>query len=196
MGCLFSSKENRQPIHSTLGFSFVPPGGSGWYENFGTTGITYFKKTNPESLSLYAGAIEGKMRTAISNNNDFLNFVKSKKDQWGSDKDRYRNISTKFVNAKNVGPYCTGYELIAEDHKAKNLGASKFLILRTKGVFCLHPKNKKNAVDIYYSARYIPVFDFSSIMNEGESFVESLRFLKKMNKYITRHSFGRYAQKQ
>ena len=173
----FSLLKDRQPIHSTLGFSFVPPSGSGWYEKFGATGITYFKKTNPENLSFYIGAIEGKMRTAITDNNNLLEFVKAKKDQWGSDTGRYRNITSKFVVAESVGLFCTNYELSAEDHKAKNLGANKFLILRTKGVFCLHPKNKSHAVDIYYSARHIPAFDYSSFINEGETFMKSLRFI-------------------
>jgi len=173
----FSLLKDRKPIHSTLGFSFAPPSGHGWYEKFGATEIIFFKNTNPTNLSFYTGVVEGKMQTVLADNNDLLKFVKAKKDQWGSDTGRYRNITSKFLVAENVGLFCIGYELSAEDHKAKNLGANKFMILRTKGVFCLHPKNKRHAVDIYYSARHIPAFDYISLMNEGETFIKSLHFI-------------------
>lgn len=173
----FSLLDGRQPIHSTLGFSFVPPSGSDWYEKFGEKGITYLKKTNPRYLSFYAGAIEGEMRTAIADNDELLDFVKSKKDQWGSKTGRYRNVSSKFMVAENIGPFCVDYELLAEDLKAKNLGNNEFLIMTVRGVFCLHPNNKGHAVDIYYSVRSIPALDFSSLMEEGEGFVRSLQFI-------------------
>ena len=181
---------DRQPIHSTLGFSFTPPSSTDWYEKFGATGITFLKKTKPKKLSFYVGATEGKMRTKITTKDELLKFVKAKKDQWGKDKGRYQNITTKFVAAENISPLCTNYELLAEDHKAKNIGSNKFLILKTKGIFCLHPNNKKNAVDVYYSARYIPASDYGTLMQEGETFVKSLKFITiqyKTNKCITSH---------
>ena len=175
----FELLKSREQIHSTLGFSFVPPAGTNWYEKFEESKITYLKKIESKSLTFYAGVLEGQMRSNLSDDDNLLNFVKSKKDQWGKDGGRYRNTSALFTKKEEIGPFCIGYQLAAEDHKALNLDGEKFLQLSANGIFCLHPLNKMNAVDIYYSARSLPSAETDYLNNEGNNFLSSLKFISK-----------------
>lgn len=168
--------ETRQRVVSTLGFSFVPPQGPNWSEQFGKNQSTYLKKTDPAIVSFYAGALEGKLRSQLTDKDALVAFVRSKKDQWGNDS-RYSNISTSFqIEEKNDS--CVRYRMAAHDRDAKNKGSNPFLLMQAVGRFCVHPQDRANAVDMFYSIRHVPIFDPGKLSTEGETFVQSLAFEK------------------
>lgn len=160
-------------VISAYGFSFLPPQGSGWHERFENQQITYFKETDPAEVSFFMGALDGKLRSKLTTNDELVAFVRSKKDQWGSD-GRYSDISVSFT-IDNDTKSCVRYRMKAHDRYAKNKGDNAFLIMQSIGQFCVHPKDRSNAVDIYYSVRYVPSFDPKSLIAEGEVFLNSLR---------------------
>ncbi len=168
--------KSHQRISSTNGFSFQPPQGDNWLEEFGKNQITYLKQTDPRKVSFYVGAVEGKLRARPSTKEDLVAFVRSKKDVWGND-DRYSSTSASFkVEDKNES--CIRYRLSAHDRDARNKSTHDFLIMHANGRFCLHPQDRAVAVDLYYSVRHAPTFDPKALMIEGEAFVQSLKFDK------------------
>jgi hypothetical protein len=113
-----SPLQSRQRVSSTQGLSFLPPQGSNWFEQFGENEITYLKRTDPKTVSFYAGVLEGKLRSKVSTKEALVAFVRSKKDQWGND-GRYSDTSSSFkVEGKNES--CVRYQLSAHDRGANN----------------------------------------------------------------------------
>lgn len=168
-----SAESDSRRVFSTLGFSFLPPHGPDWKEQFENQQITYFKETDPGKVSFYMGALEGKLRSKLATKDDLVAFVRAKKDQWGTD-GRYSDTSTSF-SIEEGNDSCVQYRMKANDRNAKNKGDNAFLVLQAIGRFCVHPKDRSSAVDIYYSLRYAPAFDPTALIPEGETFVQSLR---------------------
>ena len=175
----FVPLKSRDRIFSTLGFSFLPPQGTNWREQFGKNEITYLKQTDPRAVSFYVGAIEGKLRSALLSKEALIAFVRSKKDQWGND-GRYANMSSSF-QIEDRNDSCVRYRLSAHDRNAPNRGSHEFLLMQVTGRFCLHPQSRETAVDIYYSARHVPRFDPKGLTIEGEEFLQSLQFSAQRN---------------
>ena len=178
-GCAPSAEEaDRLPaadrIHSSTGFSFLPPSGSSWTEKFGKNEIVYLKRTDPDVVSFFAGALEGRLVSDLEDKDVLLTFVRSKKDQWGND-GRYSNMTSSF-QIEEVQDTCVRYQLTANDRGARNLGSQEFLVMTTVGRFCRHPEDPMAAVDIYYSVRHVPAFDPQAHLVEGEDFLSSLQF--------------------
>ena len=179
MGCTKSAEEDLSAvgpdrIHSSNGFSFLPPQGSGWTEEFGKSEITYLKQTDQRAFSFYAGALEGAIASQVDTDAALLAFVRAKKEQWGVD-DRYFDISSSFkIEEKNRS--CVRYSLVGNDRDAKDKEGFAFLTMQAFGRFCVHPENRATAVDLYYSVRHPPGFDARSFLVEGETFIDSLQF--------------------
>jgi hypothetical protein len=168
-----SPLQSRQRVSSTHGHSFLPPQGSNWLEQSGENQITYLKRTDPKTVSFYAGALEGKLRTKLSTKEALVAFVRSKKDEWGND-GRYSDTSSSFqVEGENES--CVRYQLSAHDHSANNKAGHNFLVMQATGRFCVHPQDRAVAVDIYYSVRHVPQFDPKDLIAEGEEFLQSLQ---------------------
>jgi hypothetical protein len=161
-------------INSTLGFSFLPPPGEGWTEEFGKSQVMYSKKTDPTIASFYAGALEIKLQAPLSDKAALVAFVRTKKDEWGTD-GRFTHVSSSFL-AEAQYASCVRYQMTANDHRANNRGTHEFLLTHVVGRFCTHPQNPNAAVDIFYSARHIPGYDGKSLSAEGEAFLHSLAF--------------------
>ena len=169
-----SPLQYRQRVSSTHGFSFLPPQGSNWLEQFGQDEITYLKQTDPKTVSFYAGTLEGKLQSTLPTKEALVAFVRSKKDRWGND-GRYTNTSSSFqVEDKNES--CVRYQLSTHDRGAHNKENHDFLVMKATGRFCLHPQDRTAAVDIYYSVRYVPQFDPAALIAEGEEFLQGLQF--------------------
>lgn len=164
----------RERISSSNGVSFQPPQGYEWEEHFRENEIVYLRKTDFQKVSFYVGVLEGKLRTKLLSDTDLLAFVRSKKNQWGTD-GRYSNISTSF-EVESDNETCVHYRMLAHDFGAKNRGSEAFLVMQTNGRFCLHPQDRTSAVDIYYSVRYLPTLDPRDLVSDGEIFVRSLQF--------------------
>lgn len=171
-----SPLKSRERVSSSDGFSFLPPQGSDWLEQFGQNEITYLKRTDPTTVSFYAGTIEGKLRAKLSTKDALVAFVRKKKEDWGTD-GRYSDTRSSFqVEDKNDS--CVRYDMSAHDHGAKNKMGHEFMVLQAIGRFCLHPQDTAVAVDIYYSIRYVPQFDPKTFIAEGEEFLHGLQFAK------------------
>ena len=168
---------DRQRIFSTHGFSFLPPQQSGWLEKFEKHQITFLKETDSTTVSFYTQAIEAKFseHEAPSTENELVAFVRSRKDDWGPDKNLFTNQSS-LIGIEESEKSCVSYRVSAHDRATKHKGDHEFLVLHTVGRFCLHPQNRTAAVDIFYSVRHIPNFDASALFDEGESFLKSLQF--------------------
>jgi len=182
LGCAPSTGEvNRSGLHaakrvqSSTGFSFLPPKGSSWTEEFGRNEILYLKRTNNE-VSFYAGALEGRITSSLEDKDALIAWVRSKKDQWASD-GRYSNTSSSF-HIESQQNSCVRYSLSANDHGAPEEGRHDHLLMRAVGRFCMHPEDRGVAVDIYYSARHAPDVDVRSLLAEGEEFLDSLQFME------------------
>lgn len=180
VGCAPSAEDTdrRKPaadrIHSSTGFSFLPPPGDSWTEKFGENEIIYLKQTDPEVVSFFAGALEGQLASDLEDKDALVTFVQARKDQWGND-GRYSNTTSSFQVDVLQGS-CVRYQLSARDRGARNLGRHEFLVMTTVGKFCLHPEDPQAAVDIYYSVRHAPAFDPRAYVLEGEDFLRSLQF--------------------
>jgi hypothetical protein len=168
------TRQSRERVFSPRGFSFLPPQGANWREEFGTREVTYSKITDPQTVTFFTGAVEGSLRSALPDSASLLAFVRSKKDDWGNDH-RYANTSATF-DIEPDQQSCVRYQLSADDREARNRGSREALLMRVVGRFCLHPQDRAAAVDIYYSARYVPSFDPATLVNEGEAFLRSLQF--------------------
>lgn len=162
-------------IFSSTGFSFLPPRGSNWTEDFGENQILYVKQTDVETVSFYAGALEGPLSSKLADKEALIAFVRSRrKDEWG-EPGRYSDTVSKF-HIEEEQEACVRYSLSAKDRGAKNLGKRDFLLMLSVGRFCLHPEDRTVAVDIYYSVRHAPQFDPRALVAEGDEFLEGLRF--------------------
>ena len=169
-----SPLQSRQRVSSTHGLSFLPPQGNNWLEQFGENQITYLKRTNPKMVTFYAGVLEGKLRSKLPTKESLVAFVRSKKDEWGND-GRFSDTSSSFqIEGKNES--CVRYQLSAHDRGANNKAGLDFFVMQASGRFCVHPKDRTVAVDIYYSVRYVPQFDPKEFIAEGEEFLQSLQF--------------------
>lgn len=172
------SSENIPPeqvrIRSTLGFSLLPPPGTGWTEEFKRCQIHYSKKTDPDKVSFFAIANECKLDFQPTSQEDLIAFVSKKKDEFLTD-ERYTNISTSFQPATGKTS-CVRYRMVVNDNRASNKGRHAFLLLKVAGRFCTHPENPGAAVDLAYSIRHVPGYDASKDVAEGEAFLDSLRF--------------------
>lgn len=168
---------DRKPIISSLGFSFVPPGGNNWYEKFGEDQITYYKKINPTTGSMFGGAKEYRTRTVFATPEEFRQWLSGRRNPKDSPS-RYRTINAKYILESKTGPFCVKYVEEYQDRGAKNLSGHPFLVLMNYGITCLHPQKPDSVVDIYYSYRHPPNNRSDSLMSEGESFVNSLKILE------------------
>jgi hypothetical protein len=161
-------------ICSTLGFSFEPPNGSKWRTGFGTTVIQFYRTLDPFRATMHAGAVEGQTRGTYGSADELVVFVRGMKSQWGSD-GRYRNIKELYT-VEGEQSNCVRYRLYAEDTGANSRGAYPSLPLLSVGRFCLHPKVRTHAVDLYYSIRHAPDFGVVELEAEGEALLGSLQF--------------------
>ena len=161
-------------IFSPTGFSFLPPQGSSWTEKFEEQQIIYLKDTDPKVVSFYTGALQGPLRAAPPDEETLIALVRKKKNEPGPAGRYFDETSTFHMNEQQES--CVRYALSAKDRGASNLGDHDFLIMLSVGKFCVHPENRSQAVDIYYSLRYSPGFDPQKFVAEGEKFIGSLQF--------------------
>ena len=161
-------------VVSTQGFSFLPPPAPQWREQLRQDEVIYLKQTDPAEVTVYAGALDGKLGAKLDSREALLRFVREKKDQWGVP-GRYSGTKTSFAIDEGA-PSCVNYDLSTRDHHAKNAAEHDYLLMKVRGRFCLHPQDATSAVDLYYSVRHVPSFEPGALMAEGETFLRSLRF--------------------
>jgi hypothetical protein len=70
--------KNRKPRISTLGFSFTPPPGIDWLEEFGDSSIKYVKKMNPSLGTFYGMANEFQTNEKFATPDSFKDWITKK----------------------------------------------------------------------------------------------------------------------
>ena len=163
------------PRENSLGFSISPPPGSNWYEKLRDKSLIYLKKDQPETYAIYTQATEVILEHPISEEKELVEYVmKSKKIDIKSG--RYKNYKSQYLTKKSPSRQCVRYNNNFEDHGMKNLDKETFVIVKSGGVFCLHPDTPNVGIDLYYFEKSISGVDNMSYQNEGEEFLSSLNF--------------------
>jgi hypothetical protein len=164
--------DDRQRIHSTLGFSLLPPPGKEWSATVSGNLIEFHKKTDPEKVSFFAQTVLANGVPRFASTQALIAFVQKTKEEWGDD-GRFAHLSSTFsAEAGHAG--CVRYRMVTRDHGARNLGAHPYLLLHVVGRFCTHPQYPQAAADMTYSIRHIPGYDIVALEAEGEAFLDSL----------------------
>jgi hypothetical protein len=161
-------------ICSTLGFSFEPPAAPTWTTEFERNAIQFFRVLDPAVVSMHAGAVEGKMSENLGSPEELVAFVRRLKSKWGPE-GRYANVKETYV-IEAANDSCVRYMQHAEDKGANNRGRHSFLPIQNVGRFCLHPRQRMHAVDLYYSVRSVPGYGTAELQREGEALLRSLEF--------------------
>jgi len=167
---------NREPRISSLGFSFIPPPGANWVEEFGENEIKYIKQIDPAISTLFGGATELQTQLTFATPEKFREYITAKRKPTES-VPRFTNTKASYSLEPSIAPFCVRYKEQFEDRGAKNRYGRPFLVVFNHGIICLHPENPKVSVDIYYSYRYPPDKIDKGIMSEGEEFINSLKML-------------------
>jgi len=167
---------NQEPRVNAKGITVLPPPGSSWIETINGDDIFYVKtESSLKTHSCIASAVVIEPRTDLNTPEDFLVFVKEKK-EYNQDVKRYRNMKVDCALDDRYGQYCVKYHMVYEDHRAKNRGEADYLMVEVFGYTILHPRENATAIDIAYSERYKPGEDKTEWRNEGQAFLASLKF--------------------
>ncbi len=182
-GCSsISSKNSRYypvkqhtPRQNSLGFSISPPPGDNWHEKLKDNSLIYLKKAQPNTYAIYTQATEIILDSPISKEKELIEYVKKRKNG-AMNSSRYKNIKVQYHAQQSPSQQCVRYNNNFEDHGVKNLAKETFVIVKSSGVFCLHPDTPNVGIDLYYFEKSISGADYISYQNEGEQFLSSLNF--------------------
>ncbi len=182
-GCSsISSKNSRYypvkqhtPRQNSLGFSISPPPGDNWHEKLKDNSLIYLKKAQPNTYAIYTQATEIILDHSISKEKELVNYVMNKKNI-DIASGRYKNYKSQYYTKQSPSQQCVYYNNNFEDHGMKNLNKATFVIVKSSGVFCLHPDTPDVGIDLYYFEKSLSGADFTSYKNEGEQFLSSLNF--------------------
>jgi len=163
------------PRENSLGFSISPPPGDHWYEKLKDNSLIYLKKYQPENYAIYTQATEIHLDSPISAEKELVAYVMESKNI-DTASERYKNLKSRYHTAKSPSRQCVSYENNFEDHGVKNLKNDSFVIVKSSGLFCLHPDTPNVGIDIYYFEKSISGTNTRSYQNEGEQFIASLNF--------------------
>lgn len=167
----------RARLRSSEGFSVLPPQGPEWGVAYKGKDVLYVRRTDPDQVSFFVGATDGRLAAKLASPEALLSHVRAKKSQWGGD-GRYEVLRETYA-ADPQHPDCVDYDLSARDRGASNKGRHDYLVMDTRGRFCLHPQAPTSMIDVYYSVRYVPGYDAAALVAEGAAFLDSLEFLPR-----------------
>ncbi len=182
-GCSSVSSKNTRyypvkqhtPRENSLGFSILPPPGNNWHEKLKDNSLIYLKKDQPETYAIYTQATEIILDHPISKKNELVEYVMKTKNV-DLTSGRYKNYTSQYYTKKSPTQQCVRYNNNFEDHGVKNLAEKTFVIVKSSGIFCLHPDTPDVGVDLYYYEKSLSGVDNMSYKNEGEQFLSSLNF--------------------
>ena len=163
------------PRENSLGFSILPPPGNNWHEKLKNNSLIYLKKDQSETYAIYTQATEIILDHPISKENELVEYVIKTKDV-DLTSGRYKNYTSQYYSKKSPTQQCVRYNNNFEDHGVKNLAEKTFVIVKSSGIFCLHPDTPDVGVDLYYYEKSLSGVDNMSYKNEGEQFLSSLNF--------------------
>ena len=160
------------------GYSISPPRGSGWFEMQRDRDFVYFgKRLNSPTHSFIAVAMSSPVGDAFDSVEKFRDHV-IRKIAENPDDHRNRVLLAEAEIEPMAGPFCARYHTKTEDRDATDV-PGLILFAETFGVSCLHPERRDLAIDISYSERGLPAETGASLLNEGENFVRSLKFISQ-----------------
>ncbi len=163
------------PRENSLGFSILPPPGNNWHEKLRNNSLIYLKKDQSETYAIYTRATEVILEHPISEEKELVEYVmKSKNVDIKSG--RYKNYTSQYHTKKSPSKQCVRYSSNFEDHGVENLTKEAFIIVKSSGVFCLHPDSPGVGIDLYYYEKSLSGADNMSYKSEGEQFLSSLNF--------------------
>lgn len=166
----------RSRVTGKLGFSFLPPQHGQWLERDAKAGVAYYYKGGEvRQATFLLRAREGRVTPDLSAPGALLAFVQARPIAM-ADGARYANLSSSYeIDAQQ--PNCVRYRHSAHDTQAANRGSNGHLLQQDAGWFCLHPQDRRAAIDIAYSVRHAPDHDPTPLALEGERFLSNLKFL-------------------
>jgi len=182
-GCSsISSKNSRYypvkqhtPRQNSLGFSVSPPPGDNWHEKLKDNSLIYLKKAQPNTYAIYTQATEIILDHPISEEKELVEYIMKRKNI-DMASGRYKNYRSQYHTQKSPSQQCVHYNNNFEDHGMKNLNQATFVIVKSSGVFCLHPDTPDVGIDLYYFEKSLSGAEVTSYKNEGEQFLSSLNF--------------------
>lgn len=163
------------PRQNSLGFSISPPPGSNWYEKLKNNSLIYLKKDQPDTYAIYTQATEIVLEHPIREEQELIDYVMRNKDI-DITSGRYRNYRSEYSPQTAPSQQCVRYDSKFEDHGVKNLDKKTFVMVKSSGVFCLHPDTPNVGIDLYYFEKSIAGAENMSYREEGEQFLSSLNF--------------------
>lgn len=162
------------------GFSLLPPSGSGWSwvgraeqdrSRFFET--TFVKRDGTRTCVARAWLLE----TGGENYRDpdrLLRYVRSAPIM--QENARQSNMSSAFSVVDTLGPPCVRYDFDAIDTRAPGQPRGKTFDIDGHGLVCSHPYNEGVIGWFAYSRRSPQGQDYVASVEEGERFLESVRF--------------------
>lgn len=155
------------------GFVVSSPDGPEFYSAYKNQFSAAIAKKLPERDRTYAlTVLSTKLENSISSADEWVEFLQKTRNK---DRDsRYRmleHIEEKFPHRDYI---CSRYRTKFQDSGVRWFGSVPFL---SDGITCVHPEERRFAVDIGYSERAGGTGYDSSFKELGEKFVRSLRFL-------------------
>jgi tetratricopeptide (TPR) repeat protein len=168
---------DRNPRISTLGFSFVPPPGNGWSEEFSGQTLRYLKKMNPSEGTLFCVARDFHTQQMFPSPDALKELISDKRNP-KTIPDRFAKSKASYSLEPGIAPLCVRYQEQYEDRGAKDLNGRPFLVVINNGLICLHPDYPTNAIDILFSYRYPPDNRNDGLISEGEAFINSLKVIR------------------
>ncbi len=158
-------------------YSVLAPKGKDWFELKRDKYYVYFgKKIASRTHSFIATAISASLSQKFSNLEEFRDFVENSLSLRGNE--RHTVIEKRAELNSGPGRFCVRHYTKAEDRNALG-GDGKSLSVVTHGISCLHPDNPGFSVDVSYTERGLPAELGSTLREEGEAFLLSLRFVPR-----------------
>jgi hypothetical protein len=157
-------------IPSTAGFSFAAPAGDWTFDGNGT----WLKRADPAKVSFFVQADGGPLGTA-ADEATLLRIVRERISARSEDgSGRYSDTAIETVPVPDQP--CVRYRVSQQDHGANNAGRHDAMALLSRGVFCVNPDDRREAIDLVYSIRHVPGFDATKLIAEGDAVLDSLRY--------------------
>ncbi|HKI99775.1 MAG TPA: hypothetical protein VKB51_14970 [bacterium] len=157
-------------------YSVLPPEGRNWRVAGRRDDAIVFGWRPSRTHSLVALASEKEASRPMTGQDDLVAYVRADWDAstWKKEA-RYQNRQTDLEADSRFGPYCVRYRLQSEDHGAVNRGEAPFLVQRSIGLICFHPKQPQRLVHISYTERSLPDEGDATFAKDADRYISGLR---------------------
>ena len=173
----YHAVKHHKPRASTLGFSITPPPGSDWYEKLQDDSLFYVKINDLHTrYVILTEAREVHLKKNIGSLAEIESYVEREKKK-DIESPHYKQQNISVHNEDSPAEECVRYNQYYQDHGLQGLKKGSYVNVDTHGLFCLHPDNRKVAIDINYVEKSLSNVQVTAYSSEGETFLASLKFL-------------------